>query len=73
MASKKQKSYSNIWKGNEIVRWVADSRTRRVPTFVIEKTGLKTKAKINAKYGVGAVFDKTEKGSAVLVQRGTKE
>ena len=36
----------------EIHRWVADSRARRVPTFVIEMTGgLDTKKKIVAKYG----------------------
>ncbi len=35
----------------EIVRWVADRRARRVPLFVIEATGLKTKKKIVAKFG----------------------
>lgn len=42
----------------EIRRWVADARARRVPTFVIEATGLDTKKKIVAKYGAGAAFDR---------------
>jgi hypothetical protein len=42
----------------EITRWAADRRARRVPTFVIEMTGLKTKKAIVAKYGDGVVFEK---------------
>jgi len=42
----------------EIKRWVADARARRVPTFVIEATGLDTKKKIVAKYGAGAAFER---------------
>ncbi len=42
----------------EISRWVADARARRVPTFVIQSTGLDTKKKIVAKFGPGAVFEK---------------
>jgi hypothetical protein len=42
----------------EISRWTADRRARRVPTFVIEQTGLKTKKQIVAKYGDDAVFEK---------------
>jgi hypothetical protein len=42
----------------EMTRWVADKRARRVPTFVIEATGLDTKKKIVAKYGENAVFQK---------------
>jgi len=42
----------------EITRWVADARARRVPTFVIEATGLDTKKKIVAKYGAGAAFER---------------
>src|SRR3990172_7575067 len=43
----------------EITRWVADTRARRVPTFVIEMTGgLDTKKKIVAKFGPGAAFEK---------------
>ena len=43
----------------ELTRWVADRRARRVPTFVIELTGgLDTKKKIVAKFGEGAVFEK---------------
>jgi hypothetical protein len=41
----------------EITRWSADARARRVPTFVIEATGLDTKKKIVAKYGEGATFE----------------
>ena len=42
----------------EITRWVADRRARRVPTFVIDLTGLKTKKQIVAKYGENAAFEK---------------
>jgi hypothetical protein len=42
----------------EITKWVADRRARRVPTFVIEVTGLKTKKAIVGKYGDGVVFEK---------------
>jgi hypothetical protein len=42
----------------EITRWAADRKARRVPTFVIEVTGLKTKKAIVAKYGDGVVFEK---------------
>jgi hypothetical protein len=42
----------------EITRWAADRRARRVPTFVIEVTGLKTKKAIVAKYGDGVTFEK---------------
>jgi hypothetical protein len=42
----------------EITRWAADRRARRVPTFVIEMTGLKTKKAVVGKYGDGVVFEK---------------
>jgi hypothetical protein len=42
----------------EITRWVADNRARRVPTFVIEATGLDTKKKIVARYGANVSFEK---------------
>ncbi len=43
----------------ELTKWVADNRARRVPTFVIELTGgLDTKKKIVAKYGANVVFEK---------------
>jgi hypothetical protein len=45
-------------RAGEITRWVADNRARRVPTFVIDATGLDTKKKIVAKYGVNAAFEK---------------
>jgi hypothetical protein len=39
-------------RGEEMTRWVADKRARRVPNFVIEMTdGLDTKKKIVARYG----------------------
>ncbi len=41
-----------------ITRWVADHRARRVPTFVIEATGLDTKKRIVARYGENAAFAK---------------
>jgi hypothetical protein len=43
----------------EITKWVADRRARRVPKFVIELTGgLDTKKKIVAKYGEDVTFEK---------------
>jgi hypothetical protein len=42
----------------ELSRWVADRRARRVPNFVIEQTGLKTKKAIVAKLGDNAAFEK---------------
>ncbi|MGC3998458.1 MAG: hypothetical protein QM767_13720 [Anaeromyxobacter sp.] len=42
----------------ELTRWAADRRARRVPTFVIELTGLDTKKAIVARYGDGATFEK---------------
>jgi hypothetical protein len=42
----------------EITRWAADRRARRVPNFVIEMTGMKTKKQIVTKYGEGVVFEK---------------
>lgn len=43
---------------SEITRWAADRRARRVPNFVIDQTGLKTKKQIVAKFGEGVVFEK---------------
>jgi hypothetical protein len=42
----------------EMTKWVADARARRVPTFVIEATGLDTKKKIVARFGENAAFEK---------------
>ncbi len=42
----------------QITRWAADRRARRVPNFVIDLTGLKTKKQIVAKFGEGVVFEK---------------
>jgi hypothetical protein len=44
----------------DITRWAADRRARRVPNFVIEMTGLKTKKQIVAKYGENVVFEKNK-------------
>jgi hypothetical protein len=42
----------------DITVWAADRRARRVPNFVIDQTGLKTKKQIVAKFGEGVVFEK---------------
>ena len=42
----------------ELEKWVADRRARRVPNFVIEQTGLKTKKQIVQKFGDNATFEK---------------
>lgn len=42
----------------DLTRWVADRRARRVPTFVIDLTGLETKKQIVARYGADAAFEK---------------
>jgi hypothetical protein len=41
----------------DITRWVADRRARRVPNFVIKATGLDTKKKIVARFGEAAAFE----------------
>jgi len=51
----------------EMTRWAADRRARRVPNFVIDLTGLKTKKQIVARYGDGVVF---EKGKAAPKPKG---
>jgi len=43
---------------SEITKWVADRRARRVPSFVIAATRLKTKKQIVAKYGENVKFEK---------------
>jgi len=45
-------------KARDITKWTADRRARRVPTFVIEATGLDTKRKIVAKFGENSTFEK---------------
>jgi hypothetical protein len=40
----------------EMTKWVADTRARRVPKFVIAATGLDTKKKIVARFGENAAF-----------------
>jgi hypothetical protein len=43
---------------SEITKWIADRRARRVPTFVIEATGLERKKDIVARYGANVAFEK---------------
>jgi hypothetical protein len=50
----------------EMTEWAADRRARRVPTFVIELTGLDTKKKIVAKFGEGATFRRGKPAPAPL-------
>ena len=52
----------------EMTRWVADNRARRVPTFVIEATGLDTKKKIVAKFGANAAFAKGKPLPSVVIE-----
>lgn len=47
-----------VRRAGEIEKWVPDRRARRVPTFVIEMTGLDTKKKIVEKFGDTVVFRK---------------
>jgi hypothetical protein len=42
----------------EMRHWTADKRARRVPTFVIDATGLDTKKEIVARFGENAAFEK---------------
>jgi hypothetical protein len=42
----------------ELTKWVANATARRAPTFVMGMTGLDTKAKIIARFGTGATFEK---------------
>jgi len=41
----------------KVTSWVADRAAKRVPNFVIDLTGLKTKRDIVEKYGDGAAFE----------------
>jgi hypothetical protein len=43
---------------SEITRWAADARARKVPAFVVEMTGIRTKAEVVAKYGDMQAFEK---------------
>jgi hypothetical protein len=54
-----RRTRSSRRRGEEITKWVADKRARRVPNFVIELTGgLDTKKKIVAKFGENVAFEK---------------
>jgi hypothetical protein len=41
-----------------VERWVPDRRARRVPNFVVEATGLRTKKEIVDRFGEHAIFEK---------------
>ena len=56
--SKRGRQAGQVSAARRIKKWTADRRARRVPTFVIEATGLDTKKKIVAKYGENATFEK---------------
>ena len=45
-------------RSEDIAKWTADRRARRVPIFVIESTGLDTKKKIVAKFGADVTFER---------------
>lgn len=49
-----------------VERWVPDRNARRVPNFVIEATGLKTKQEIVTRYGEHAIFEKGQPAPAAL-------
>ena len=55
-SAKKEDAHVSSYKPT-IARWVPDIHARRVPTFVIEMTGLDTKKAIVARYGDSAVFE----------------
>jgi hypothetical protein len=50
-----------------VTAWTAGSNARRVPSFVIEATGLKTKTGIVQRYGEGAHFAKGKPLPPLLV------
>jgi hypothetical protein len=63
--AKKEKSFADggrhaSWKParGELTRWTCDAQAKRVPVFVIEQTGLYTKADVIRKYGDGVTFEK---------------
>lgn len=55
---------------NGMTAWAADSRAKRVPTFVIQATRLKTKKAIVSRFGPLARF---EKGKALPPQLSAKQ
>jgi hypothetical protein len=44
----------------ECVRWLPDRHARRVPSFVMDSTGCKTKRKVIQAFGPDVVFEKGE-------------
>jgi hypothetical protein len=56
-----------------VERWVPDRRARRVPTFVIEATGLQTKKEILERYGEHAIFEKGQPAPPPLRARAGAE
>lgn len=57
----------------ELTAWVADRRARRVPTFVVQATGLATKKEIVARYGAGASFTKGKAPPPAVVSAAEQE
>jgi hypothetical protein len=56
-----------------VERWVPDRRARRVPNFVIEATGLRTKKEILDRYGEHAIFEKGQPAPPPLRARAGAE
>jgi hypothetical protein len=56
-----------------VERWVPDRRARRVPNFVIEATGLRTKREILDRYGEHAIFEKGQPAPPPLRARAGAE
>jgi hypothetical protein len=52
-----------------VERWVPDRRARRVPNFVAEATGLRTKKDIVERYGEHAIFGKGKPAPPALRAR----
>jgi hypothetical protein len=52
-----------------VERWVPDRRARRVPNFVAEATGLRTKKDIVERYGEHAIFEKGKPAPPALRAR----
>ena len=55
-ARRGRRAAARVRRPAEINAWTTDRRARRVPTFVIEMTGLDTKKKLVAKYGEDVTF-----------------
>jgi hypothetical protein len=56
-----------------VERWVPDRRARRVPNFVIEQTGLRSKREVVERFGEHAIFEKGKPAPAPLRARPAPE